>query len=230
MLITADPEVALRFGDQRSVLNSVFIEETTFASAKALQRLAHYAKEACTLRSGYVDTTWRHLDPTPQEDLQPILRELTELMRGYEFLDEDNAYELEGNLQFMASQGAIPHADCYNTDWQDTLFWVYVLHSTEADLVFPNLGIRIDMKPGQLIVFDPGQPHAVVARNSALFRHCDFPAQKWQTYLAGHVNYEKPFWHRLDVVTDKQMLKTGPLRDVCRLKVNVRSGRLQKDQ
>ncbi len=46
------------------------------------------------------------------------------------------------------------------------------------DLHFPATGLRIPLARGTAVVFDPGQPHAVISRGSSGFDAADFPAEQ----------------------------------------------------
>jgi hypothetical protein len=51
------------------------------------------------------------------------------------------------------------------------------------DLHFPASGHRIPLAQGTVMVFDTGQPHAVIARGSSGFNVADFPANQDRTQI-----------------------------------------------
>ncbi len=226
MLIAADPLVSLRLSDKRTVSNQVFVDdEPGLLSAQELKllRLA-IAQATPTIDPGYVDTFGRtSAQATACRDR--VLSRLEAYLAAYGFVNDESRFEVARECQYMATRGAIPHADSYNSEWYYSLFWVLVVDSKEADLVFANLGLKVTMKPGQLIVFDPGQPHGVHLQGSSVFRKSDFPAHRRQAYLAGHMTMDEEFWSDYDVQLNV-LHRPGQWVDVAQRGVHTRTGKV----
>lgn len=102
-------------------------------------------------------------------------------------------------LDFMACRGSGFHSDtCYH--WTGTLFWVFALRVVDAEVVFPTLGLRLTLAPGDLVVFDPALPHGVT-RPSATgrFTSKSFGAgpEDVQMFLSGELPLNNSDWAAL---------------------------------
>ncbi len=81
------------------------------------------------------------------------------------------------DVALMACRGARYHHDAalYGGAAFCNLF---LSEDKGLDVHFPSTGLRIPLVQGTVLVFDTGQPHAVIARHSAGFDEADFaPAQ-----------------------------------------------------
>ncbi len=58
------------------------------------------------------------------------------------------------------------------------------------DLHFPATGQRIPLARGTVVIFDTGQPHAVIARGSSGFDGADFPPDRTQVFLSWELPIE----------------------------------------
>ncbi len=78
------------------------------------------------------------------------------------------------DVALMACRGARYHHDAalYGAAVFCNLF---LSEDRGLDLHFPSSGQRIPLVRGTVVVFDTGQPHAVIARGSAGFNGVDFP-------------------------------------------------------
>jgi hypothetical protein len=75
----------------------------------------------------------------------------------------------------MACRGARYHHD--GAQYGGAAFCNLFLGEDKGlDLHFPAIDLRIPMRRGSVVVFDTGQPHAVIRRHSAGFDASDFPA------------------------------------------------------
>ena len=61
------------------------------------------------------------------------------------------------------------------------------------DLHFASTGHRIPLKPGTTVIFDTGQPHAVIDRRSVGFNLADFPPDRDRTQV--FLTWELPIEH-----------------------------------
>lgn len=103
----------------------------------------------------------------------------------------------------MACRGAPYHLDAerYGANAFCNLF---VSDDTGLDLVFPVADQRIALQRGTLVVFDTGQPHAVVLRGQAEYRAEDYADRPERQ--AVFLTWELP----IDLPGVSQALGTGP--------------------
>ncbi|MDI1274346.1 hypothetical protein [Polaromonas sp.] len=79
------------------------------------------------------------------------------------------------DLALMACRGARYHHD--GAQYGGAAFCnLFLSEDKGLDLHFPASGHRIALRRGTVVVFDTGQPHAVIERSSAGFDAGDFPA------------------------------------------------------
>ncbi len=230
MLQHANPVVPLRLKDKRAVLNAVFADEVAaHTAAQARIILKHLDDRIKSVTVGQVSTAGIHGSKFLTRALTPVLDKLCSRLQAEGYVNtEDQAEVLFQSTELMATKGAVPHADTGNSEWHESLFWVYVLESEKADLVFPNLSHRVPMTAGQLIVFDPAQPHAVVGAGKESYRAAHFRDVPRQGYLAGTVALSKSEWTTLGVQTDSKALRRKRkrmLEDVCKLAISPVTGK-----
>jgi hypothetical protein len=90
------------------------------------------------------------------------------------------AIELEdvfstADMALMACRGARYHHDA--EQYGGSAFCnLFLSEDKDLDLHFPNVGLRIPLTRGTAVVFDTGQTHAVIKRNSNGFNEADFPS------------------------------------------------------
>jgi hypothetical protein len=78
------------------------------------------------------------------------------------------------DVALMACRGAKYHHDA--AQYGGAAFCNLFLSEDQGlDVHFPSSGLRIPLVRGTVMVFDTGQPHAVIARHSASFDVADFP-------------------------------------------------------
>jgi hypothetical protein len=97
------------------------------------------------------------------------------------------------------------------------------------DLHFPAIGIRIPLTRGTTVIFDTGQPHAVIPRGAHRFDAADFPAGQDCTQIfltwelpVEHANVTKALGIDFDVspssdmsITEEQIWRNGRRAEVC---------------
>lgn len=77
------------------------------------------------------------------------------------------------DVALMACRGAQYHHDA--AQYGDMAFCnLFLSEDKGLDLHFPLSGHRIPLTRGTVVLFDTGQPHAVIARHSHGFEACDF--------------------------------------------------------
>lgn len=77
----------------------------------------------------------------------------------------------------MACRGASYHHD--GAQYGSAAFCnLFLTEDKGLDLHFPSTGHRIPLTRGTAVIFDTGQPHAVIARQSSAFHLPDFPPDR----------------------------------------------------
>jgi hypothetical protein len=81
------------------------------------------------------------------------------------------------DVALMACRGAKYHHD--GAQYGGAAFCnLFLSEDRGLDLHFPFTGHRIPLTRGTAVIFDTGQPHAVIARRSSGFNVADFPADQ----------------------------------------------------
>ena len=79
------------------------------------------------------------------------------------------------DVALMTCRGARYHHD--SAQYGGMAFCnLFLSEDKGLDLHFPDTGLRIELSRGTTVVFDTGQPHAVIRRNAQIFDTADFPA------------------------------------------------------
>lgn len=96
-----------------------------------------------------------------------------------------------GNISLMACMGARYHHD--SAQYSHSAFCnLFLSEDTGWDVHFPAIDLRIPLVRGAAMVFDTGQPHAVIRRGSASFDVGGFPADEdaSQVFLSWEIPIE----------------------------------------
>ena len=131
-------------------------------------------------------------------------------------------------IALMACRGARYHHD--GAQYSDSAFCNLFLSEDKGfDLHFPVTDQRIPLVRGTVVIFDTGQPHAVIRQGSSGFSLADFPPNQddFQVFLSWELPIENPHVSRalhiafdIDVsaamrLTDQQLLLNGAPVCVC---------------
>lgn len=93
------------------------------------------------------------------------------------------------DVALMACRGARYHHD--GAQYGGSAFCnLFVSDDRGLDLHFPATGLRIPLSRGTAVIFDTGQPHAVILRGSNGFDAADFPAD--QDFTQVFLTWELP--------------------------------------
>jgi hypothetical protein len=132
------------------------------------------------------------------------------------------------DVALMASRGAKYHHD--GTQYGGMAFCNLFLSEDQGlDLHFPAIGVRIPLIRGTAVIFDTGQPHAVIPRGAHGFDAADFPAGQDCTQIfltwelpVEHANVTKALGIDFDVspssdmsITEEQIWRNGRRAEVC---------------
>ena len=111
------------------------------------------------------------------------------------------------DVALMACRGARYHHD--GGQYGGAAFCnLFLCDTPDLDLHFPAMGLRIPLTRGTVVIFDTGQPHAVIERGSSGFNAADFPAGRdcTQVFLTWELPIENAdISHALKIAFD-----TGP--------------------
>lgn len=76
------------------------------------------------------------------------------------------AAALRPNLDWYVCRGAFFHTDAH---YGDVLFGAWCMRGPARELVFPRLALKVPAAVGDCAVFDPFEPHAVLAPGAAAY-------------------------------------------------------------
>ena len=84
---------------------------------------------------------------------------------------------VDSDVALMACRGAKYHHD--GAQYGGSAFCnLFLSDARDLDLHFPVIGLRIPLTRGTVVIFDTGQPHAVIDRRSSGFNPTDFPPER----------------------------------------------------
>lgn len=96
------------------------------------------------------------------------------------------------DVALMACRGAKYHHD--GTRYGGAAFCnLFLSEDSGLDLHFPATGLRIPLTRGTAVIFDTGQPHAVIDRRRRSFDVSDFPPDPERTQI--FLSWELPIEH-----------------------------------
>lgn len=227
MLITGDPRHQLRAGFIRSAFNGAFVLDEMLHTPADLEHIASFAL-TCEprLKSGSVETNGFFRGGDIESTCARITEKVKGMLDSYGWTEPSKEKLFLWNTRLLRTQGAKFHHDAYNSSWRESLFWVYVLDADGVDFRLPNLDLNIPLKAGQLLVFDPLQPHGVVSRGAQEFSSRKLTRNVRQLYLAGDMAYPPEFWSGIGVEYRTVQLKSAGFLDVNEIMVMEQSGDL----
>lgn len=144
----------------------------------------------------------------------------------------------DSDLALMTCRGARYHHD--GAQYGGAAFLnLFMTDDKGLDLHFPQSGHRIPLVRGTAVLFDTGQPHAVVPRHQSRFDPADFPSSRDCTEV--FLTWELPITHPqvaqalgvtfdvdhevADTLADAQLQRNGAAAQLCPV-----SGRWLSDQ
>jgi len=74
---------------------------------------------------------------------------------------------LRPDFEWYACRGAFFHTDAH---YGEVLFGAWCVAGPQREIVFSRAGLRVAAAPGDWIVFDPFEPHAVLDRGASHYR------------------------------------------------------------
>ena len=139
-----------------------------------------------------------------------------------------NGVLASSEIALMACRGARYHHD--GAQYGGSAFCnLFLTEDKGLDLHFASTGHRIPLTKGTLVIFDTGQPHAVIERNSVSFNVADFPPDRdcaqvfltWELPIE-HVDVARALQIAFDIdhsrasqMDDEQVWLKGAPASVC---------------
>jgi len=103
-------------------------------------------------------------------------------------------------IDYLASRGAGFHNDV-GRHWSRCLFWILALDGGNVEFVMPHAGVRLPLKPGDLVVFDQTMAHGLCRPEDggqALSTSFESGADCRQIFLTGELCLTDAQWVALD--------------------------------
>lgn len=225
MLIVGDPQYHLQAGDFRSAFTGAFVNTEMLHTPEQERCLVAYAASLKPrLGAGGIESHGFFVGSDVEPACVGVTNSVKAVLDGYGWTTPSKDKMFLWNSRLLRTQGAPFHHDAHNPAWHKSLFWVYVLHTSEADLRFPNLDLSIPLERGQLIVFDPLQPHGVVKRGHKEFSPRQFTRNNRQLFLSGDMSYPHEFWSSIGVERRTAQLQSAKFRNINDIMVMDQSG------
>lgn len=212
----------LRFGQLRTVVEGFWTSTLSLPHDLCLS-LAEYLQEQPCETTGLVESHMR-LPPTQRSLLNALCLSVAEQLQRWALLKQEDVGTMQDAALLMSMRGALPHHDSFVPNAEANLFWAISLQETDTDVLFGNLGQRIEQRCGTLLVFDAGQPHAVIAREHDVFMKSHFKKTRRQFFAGG--DFKTSVWK--DVGVEFALPKGDARRDVLKAMVHEKTGLLRK--
>jgi hypothetical protein len=87
---------------------------------------------------------------------------------------------LRGQFEWYACRGAFFHNDAH---YGAVLFGAWCVGGPPREIVFARAGVRLPAAPGDWVVFDPFEPHAVLDLGSACYRREGYEGAQASLFL-----------------------------------------------
>lgn len=150
----------------RRPYEQVHVLKADFLGGDALQRMANEAHHYAPVNEpGAVDLAGVRfkelmgMEPSPDNLANAVADAL--IPTGI-FGGQHERYRLAmwKRFDYLTCRGSSFHNDKAD-GWSHCLFWVLVLDAVDCEMVMPDIGLRLALKPGQLIAFDPQLVHGI---------------------------------------------------------------------
>lgn len=232
MLQFNSPRVPLRIRNTREVWNSVYFEKISLLKPDFIKEHLSLIKHNLGEYSHEDLCQWSpSLYASPSKVIKKYLGKLYRELSSLGFLPasfsaQDFREAVETDACFIGTQGANFHLDIGCTSWHKKLFTVYALEDSDCELLFPNIGVRVPLDAGTLVVFDPAQPHGVVRKGGISLKKSLFSTEHQQTFIGVNIPLDAHTWSTLGVQTDLSPSQERDLHDAFAVTVGAVSGRL----
>jgi hypothetical protein len=126
---------------------------------------------------------------------------------------------LRTDLEWYGCRGAGFHTDAH---YAELLFGAWYIDGPPCDIVFARLDVRIASEPGTLIVFDPFEPHAVLAPGARRFEADRYVQAAPSVFLAFEISLTPEVREQFAIAAPEAMA----VRLSSRVAVNAETGAL----
>jgi len=172
------------------------------ASARARLAAAGYARVdiAEPFAVDYAATTWDELAATA--GVPGLAGALAQGLRVTRVLGDQLAdYErsVATRVDWLASRGAGFHNDVAR-HWSRSLFWILALDVGDVEFVMPHAALRLPLRAGDLVVFDPVMAHGLCRpadAGRAVSAHFEDGDAGRQLFLTGEMLLDDARWAAL---------------------------------
>lgn len=212
----------LRFGQLRTVVEGFWTSSLSLPT-DLCSGLTEYLQTQPCETTGLVESHMR-LPAMQRSLLNALCINVAEQLQRWNLLKQEDVGAMQDAALLMSMRGALPHHDSFVDNAETNLFWAIALHDTDTDVLFPNLGQRIEQTRGTLLVFDAGQPHAVIAREHDVFMKSHFKKTRRQFFAGG--DFKTSVWK--DVGVEFALPKDSAHRDVLKAMLHAKTGMLRK--
>jgi len=144
MRISVEPAICDSGGARRSTARSIWASHLTPAADLIGQ--ARTLIERCPLLPGRVHSLGEFEDAAVHQMIAATL-------------PGDRELHLRARFEWYACRGAGFHNDAH---YADVLFGAWCIAGPSRDIVFPRIAARLNTSCGDLAIFDPFEPHAVL--------------------------------------------------------------------
>ena len=217
-----ESHIPLRFGQLRTVVEGFWTSHLSLPT-DLCSGLTEYLQTQPCETTGLVESHMR-LPPTQRSLLNALCITVAEQLQRWNLLKQEDVGTMQDAALLMSMRGALPHHDSFVDNAETNLFWAIALHDTDTDVLFGNLGQRVEQTRGTLLVFDAGQPHAVIAREHNVFMKSHFKKARRQFFAGG--DFPTAVWKDVGVTFE---LPKGDARvDVRKAMVNAKTGHVKK--
>lgn len=225
MLIIGDPQYHLQAGNFRSAFSGAFVStEMLHTPAQESSIAAFTTTLHPRLGAGDIESHGFFVGSDVEAACAGVTNRVKALLDAYGWTEPSDDKMFLWNTRLLRTQGAPFHHDAHNSSWHKSLFWVYVLQAQDTDLRFPNLDLSISLQCGQLIVFDPLQPHGLVKSGNKEFSPRQFTRNNRQLFLSGDMSYPHAFWPSIGVERRTARLQSAKFRNMNDIMVMDQSG------
>ena len=154
-------------------------------------------------------------------DYKHCVQAMEDWTRGQGLADVLKEARANGDVALMVCRGARYHNDA--SQYGGAAFCnLFLSEEKDLDLHFPRVGLRLPLQRGLAVVFDTGQPHAVVKRGSNSFDVANFGLgqESSQFFLTWELSIEDAqVAHALQIAFDTDPATALQLRE-AQVRVN----------
>ncbi|MFK4705997.1 hypothetical protein ABIC83_002836 [Roseateles asaccharophilus] len=187
----------------RRPYGQVHVINTEFLGKDAMRRMANEAHDLAPVNQpGAIDVAKVRFQDLQGMEPEPglIPKMVAKAMASTGVYKDTGRFELAmwERFDYLTCRGATFHNDKFD-GWSECLFWVLVLDAVDCEMVMPDIGLRLALEPGQLIVFDPQLVHGICRpRDKGRMLKSHFAGEHGhQCFLSGELKLDLQDWAAL---------------------------------